>query len=228
MRRLPFFCVIFASWKYCLMKPMDVGVFVTKRAIPPQTVAACLDRHREACRIRVLMTDHGVTVDENARVAALKRYSILDTLPEQIYDDVTALASLICGTPMSLVSLVDADRQWFKSSVGTDIRETPRAVSFCAHTIGTSKTLIVKDAQQDSRFKSNPVVTGPPGIRFYAGAPIVEPNGHVLGTVCVIDTTPRSLSPIQVAALEALARHTMALMEMRRIIDGYSSTDTSS
>jgi two-component system, NtrC family, sensor kinase len=164
------------------------------------------------------MMNPGSTIDEQARIAALHQYSILDTLPEQIYDDVTALASLICGTPMSMVTLVDADRQWFKSVVGHDLSETPRSMSFCAHTLGTARTLIVKDAQQDPRFADNPAVAGPPGIRFYAGAPIVEPNGHVLGTVCVIDTTPRALSPIQVAALESLARHTMALMETRRTV----------
>jgi GAF domain-containing protein len=164
------------------------------------------------------MIDSEVTVDEGQRIAALQRYSILDTLPEQIYDDVTAMASLICGTPMSLVSLVDAERQWFKSTVGVEMRETPRSVSFCAHTIPTGRTLIVPDAEQDLRFKDNPVVTGEPHIRFYAGAPIVEADGHVLGTVCVIDTKPRSLSPIQIAALEALARHVMALMEMRYTI----------
>ncbi len=160
-----------------------------------------------------------LNIDEKARLAALHRYSILDTSPEQIYDDVAALASIICGTPMSMVTLVDADRQWFKSAVGSDLKETPRSISFCAHTLGTARTLIVKDAQQDPRFMDNPSVTGAPGIRFYAGAPIVEPGGHVLGTVCVIDTMPHSLTPIQVAALEALARHTLALMEMRRAIE---------
>ena len=169
------------------------------------------------------MTVQVKAVDETARVQALHRYSILDTSPEQIYDDVTALASLICGTPISLVSLVDAERQWFKSTAGIDVRETPRTYSFCAHTIPTGSTLVVRDAQTDARFKDNPVVVGDPGIRFYAGAPIVEPNGHVLGTVCVIDTTPRTLSPIQIAALEALARHVMALMEMRRTIAELSS-----
>lgn len=164
------------------------------------------------------MTHSGVNIDEEARLNALSRYSILDTLPEQIYDDITALASLVCGTPISLVSLVDADRQWFKSTVGVELRETPRSLSFCAHTLGTARTLIVGDAQKDPRFMDNPAVVGDPKIRFYAGAPIVEPGGHVLGTVCVIDTTPRTLSPIQIAALEALARHTMALMEMRRTI----------
>jgi GAF domain-containing protein len=161
------------------------------------------------------MTEPLLSIDETARLAALRRYSVLDTLPEQIYDDITALASLICDTPISLVSLVDAERQWFKSAHGIEVRETPRAQSFCAHTLSTARTLIIKDAQQDPRFKDNPAVTGEPGVRFYAGAPIIEANGHVLGTVCVIDTTPRSLSPIQVAALEALARHAMALMEMR-------------
>jgi two-component system, NtrC family, sensor kinase len=162
---------------------------------------------------------HSVSaIDEQGRLAALHRYSILDTLPEQIYQDVTALASLICGTPMSLVSLVDAERQWFKAKVGLAVQETPRSQSFCAHTIGTSTTLIVRDAQEDPRFAANPAVTGAPGIRFYAGAPIVDPAGHVLGTVCVIDTAPRSLTPIQIAALEALARHTMALIEMRHAL----------
>jgi GAF domain-containing protein len=168
------------------------------------------------------MTAPPPSIDENARVAALHAYSILDTLPEQIFEDVTALASLICGTPISLVSLVDADRQWFKSAVGLPGRETPRAQSFCAHTLGTGTTLIVGDARQDARFMDNPSVVGEPGVRFYAGAPIIERGGHVLGTVCVIDTVPRTISPIQTAALEALARHTMALIEMRREIAEHS------
>jgi two-component system, NtrC family, sensor kinase len=165
------------------------------------------------------MTSQTANIDENARLDALHRLSILDTLPEQIYDDVTALASLICATPISMVSLVDADRQWFKSKVGVEAQETPRSSSFCAHTIGTARTLVVADAQKDPRFMDNPLVVGDPRIRFYAGAPIVEAGGHVMGTVCVIDTAPRQISPIQIAALEALARHTMALIEMRRTIE---------
>ena len=160
--------------------------------------------------------------NEEGRLAALKRYSILDTLPEQIYEDATALASLIFSTPMALVSFVDADRQWFKSEVGVGLRETPRSVSFCAHTLGTATTLIIHDATQDDRFKDNPAVVGPPNIRFYAGAPLVEPDGHVLGTVCVIDTVPRMPSIIQIAALEALARQVMALLECRRKSHGVS------
>src|ERR1700749_1895305 len=116
----------------------------------------------------MVLSDGGLLllVDEKARLSALQRYSILDTLPEQIYDDVTALASLICGTPISLVSLVDADRQWFKSSVGLEERETPRSVSFCAHTIPKKKTPIVGDAQKDPSFTDNPIVVGDPKIRF--------------------------------------------------------------
>lgn len=157
--------------------------------------------------------------DEETRLAALKRYSVLDTLPEAGYDDVTKLASFICDTPISLVSLVDAERQWFKSAIGLPIRETPREESFCALTLGTAETLIVEDATTDPRFRDNSLVFGDPNIRFYAGAPIVEPGGQVLGTVCVIDTEPRILTPKQIAALEALARQVMTLLELRRTID---------
>ena len=159
------------------------------------------------------------TSDEEARLAALKRYSVLDTMPEAGYDDVTRLASFICDTPISLVSLVDADRQWFKSVQGLPIRETPREESFCALTLGTAETLIVEDAATDPRFRDNSLVFGDPNIRFYAGAPIVAPGGEVLGTVCVIDTKPRVLAPRQIAALEALARQVMTLLELRRTID---------
>ncbi len=164
----------------------------------------------------------GFKADESGRVAALRQYAILDTLAEQIYDDVTELASMICGTPISTVTFIDRDRQWFKSAVGLQSRETPREYSFCAHTIDTAATLIVRDAQQDPRFADNPLVTGEPGIRFYAGAPIIAPGGHVLGTVCVIDTTPRTLTPVQIASLEALARHAMQLIEMRKGVLSYS------
>jgi two-component system, NtrC family, sensor kinase len=167
------------------------------------------------------MTNLASTVNEEVRLAALHRYSILDTLPEQIYEDATALASLIFATPMALVSLVDADRQWFKSVAGLEgVRHTPRSQSFCAHTLGTARTLIISDATQDPRFADNPAVVGDPKIRFYAGAPLIEPDGHVLGTVCVIDTQPRTPTVIQIAALEALARQVMALMECRRMGGG--------
>jgi len=156
---------------------------------------------------------------ETARLSALRQYGVLDTIPERGYDDITALASFICGTPVSLVSLVDNERQWFKSNIGFGAAETPRDQSFCAYTIPTGQALVVEDAQLDPRFAANPLVTGDPGIRFYAGAPIVAPGGHVLGTVCVIDTQPRTLTPAQLQALEALARQVMSLLELRRTIE---------
>lgn len=154
-------------------------------------------------------------MDERARLDALRSFAILDTLPEQGYDDVTQLASYICGTPISMISFVDRDRQWFKSSVGLAASETLRAHSFCAHTLESGQTLVVEDTRDDLRFADNPFVTGDPNIRFYAGAPIVD-GGHVLGTICVIDTVPRSLSAAQLLALQALARQVRTLLEHRR------------
>lgn len=154
--------------------------------------------------------------NDAARLAALNSYSLLDTLPERCYDDATALATYICGTPVSLISLVDQDRQWFKSRIGIGRSETDRESSFCAHTLTNPVTLVVEDTFLDPRFANNPLVIGDPGIRFYAGAPLVDPNGYVLGTICVIDTKPRSLSAAQVSALESLARQIMQLFEARQ------------
>ena len=156
-----------------------------------------------------------LSANEPARLATLRRYSILDSLSEPEFDDASTLAAILCGTPVSLVSLIDEDRQWFKSKVGIDLTETPRSQSFCAYSLATGRTLVVPDAQQDPRFADNPLVTGDPNIRFYAGSPIIAPNGHVLGSVCVVDTQPRTLNPLQVAGLEALARQVMALIEAR-------------
>ncbi len=156
--------------------------------------------------------------DEEKRLEALQGYHILDSLPEQGYEDVTRLAASICGTPISLISLVDRDRQWFKSARGLAATQTPRSQSFCANTIGTASTLIVEDARVDPRFRDNPLVLGDPNIRFYAGAPLVEKSGYVLGTVCVIDTDPRVLNEEQIGALEALARQVMVLLEQRTTI----------
>lgn len=156
-----------------------------------------------------------IPVNDSARLAALRKYAILDTLPEQTYDDLTSLASFISGAPISLISLVDKDRQWFKSSVGLGDRETPRDQSFCAYTIADARTLIVEDTLLDPRFSDNPLVAGEPGIRFYAGAPLVDPHGYVLGTLCLIDNKPREISAAQVSALEALSRQVMQLLEAR-------------
>jgi PAS domain S-box-containing protein len=152
---------------------------------------------------------------ELARLEKLRSFSILDSLPEQSFEDITALASFICGTPISLISFVDEQRQWFKSKLGLGASETPRSQSFCANTIPTQEMLVVEDAQADPRFRDNPLVLGGPNIRFYAGAPILQ-AGHVLGTVCVIDTIPRSLSAKQLSALQALARQTSILLDQRK------------
>jgi anti-sigma regulatory factor (Ser/Thr protein kinase) len=153
--------------------------------------------------------------DETARLAALRRYRILDTEPERGFDDLTMLASHICGTPIALITLVDADRQWFKSRIGLSIAETSRAVSFCTYAIQHPDLFIVPDATADDRLRDNPFVTGEAHVRFYAGAPLVTPDGHALGTLCVIDRVSRTLTPEQVDALEALRRQAQSLLELR-------------
>ncbi|SEC31714.1 sensor histidine kinase [Terriglobus roseus] len=163
------------------------------------------------------MPPAAIPLNEAERVADLHSYELLDTLDERGYDDITFLAQYICETPVSLVTLVDTHRQWFKSAIGAgDLRETSRADSFCSHLIGGSSVLVVQDTLEDDRFSDNPLVTGELGIRFYAGAPLITPDGHVIGTVCVIDQKPRSMRTEQVRALEALARQVMARMELRR------------
>lgn len=141
----------------------------------------------------------------------------MDTPPERGFDDLTEIAAAVCGVPISLVSFVAGDRQWFKSERGLGAKETSRDLSFCAHSLTSKQTLVVHDARQDPRFKDNALVTGEPGIRFYAGAPIIEKNGHALGTVCVIDTVPRTLSEQQISALEAIACQAVRLLEQRTV-----------
>lgn len=154
--------------------------------------------------------------NEAQRLAALRRYGVLDTPAEQAFDDLAHLAAFICGTPISVVSLIDVDRQWFKSEIGLDTRETHRDVAFCAHAILDRDVFVVPDATADGRFVDNPLVTGDPNIRFYAGAPMITPDGFSLGTVCVIDRVPRELTDAQRDALKALSRQAMAQLELRR------------
>ena len=152
---------------------------------------------------------------EERRLRALHELDILDTPRETEYDEIVELAAAICGTPISLVSLVDRDRQWFKSALGLSVEETPRSVSFCAHAIDTADLFVVEDAAEDARFKNNPLVTGEMGIRFYAGFPVSAMDGNALGTLCVIDRKPRTLTCEQSKALEVLAKQVEARIELR-------------
>lgn len=154
--------------------------------------------------------------NEVERLASLASYNILDTLNEDDFDDITLLASEICQTPVALISLVDDKRQWFKSAVGLGARETPKEQAFCAYTILNTEVMVVADARTDKRFADNPLVTGDPNIVFYAGVPLVNENGYALGSLCVIDTEVKELSPKQVTALKALSKQVLAQLELRR------------
>jgi PAS domain S-box-containing protein len=153
--------------------------------------------------------------DEPARLEALRQYDVLDTAPEREFDDIAHLAAQICGTPICAITLADRERLWFKSRIGLPVSETPRALSFCAHAILDDDLLLVPDASSDPRFADNPLVTAEPHLRFYAGVPLVTPEGHSIGTLCVLDTIPRQIDQAQQDALRRLARQTVVLLEAR-------------
>ncbi len=177
------------------------------------------DPEREPEAFRAALGRAPVPPDEPARLAALHRYDILDTPPERGFDELVQLASELCGTPIALVSLVDAERQWFKARVGLDATETPRDQAFCAHAILDDELLEVPDARDDPRFAHNPLVTGEPDIRFYAGQPLVTTDGQRLGTLCVIDRSPRTLNEQQRRALAVLGRQVVAQLELRASVE---------
>lgn len=173
-------------------------------------------------KVKLLLAKSGrkaapIPPNEAERLAALHSYAILDTLSEQAFDDVTFLASLILKTPIALISLIDRDRQWFKSKLGIEASQTPREDAFCAHALmQPDDVFVVSDARADARFANNPLVTGNPHIRFYAGAPLLSVDGFAVGTVCVIDNKPREINTDDMRALRALSRLVTVLLEQHK------------
>jgi two-component system NtrC family sensor kinase len=154
--------------------------------------------------------------NDNERISALEFLDILDSEDEAIFDNITKQASLICEVPITLISLVDEKRQWFKSRVGLEVKETPREISFCGHAISTKELFLVENATEDERFKDNPLVLNNPNVIFYAGMPLVDDNGYSIGTLCVIDHKPRNLSKDQIEQLKMLSQLAMALIINRK------------
>lgn len=170
------------------------------------------------------MSSPPVPPNETARRAELARLDVLDTPYEDEFDALTRLAADLCDTPIALISLVDAKRPWFKARFGLDIEETPRDFSFCAHGLHSAEILEIEDAKADSRFADDPLVTGPPHIRFYAGAPLRTLDGHALGTLCVIDRVPRRLTRVQRTALKSVAKQVLARIGMHLTIQNHTRT----
>lgn len=163
------------------------------------------------------MQEAPIPDEDQARLKELHSYGVLDTPSEAVFDDITYLAQDIACTKIGIISLVDENRQWFKSCVGRDDapQETPRNISLCGHTIIQRRPLIINDALEDDRFADNPLVQGEPRIRFYAGFPLIAANGMVLGSLCAIDMEPKALTPKQITSLERLARQVVSQMELR-------------
>jgi len=155
-------------------------------------------------------------LNEHARLQLLRQYDILDTAPEPMFDEITVRAAAICQTPISLLSLVDRDRAWFKSNLGFDFKEINRETSFCAHAICQDELYVAPDLRSDERFSKNPLVTQKPHLRFYAGMPLLSPEGLAVGTLCVLDRRPRELTQQQADELRELAKSAVMLLEIRR------------
>jgi len=158
------------------------------------------------------------SLEEETRLSILREYAVLDTGPEAGFDEITLLASRICDTPIALMSLVDSNRLFFKSHVGVEAQEVPFPHAFCGHTIKQRNVFVVPDCRADGRFAQHPLVINPPHIRFYAGAPLITPTDHSIGTLCVIDHVPRTVNAVQHLALEILARQIIVQLEQRKII----------
>ena len=158
--------------------------------------------------------------NEKKRLEILREYQILDTAAEKVFDDITSLAAGVCNAPICLLSFVDADRLWFKSNVGMPVREAPREYSLCAHAVAGRDIFIVPDARADERFSDNPMVTGDASIRFYAGMPLITPDGAAVGTLCILDRVPRDLTQQQIDKVKALAASAVMLLEVRRVRAG--------
>lgn len=155
--------------------------------------------------------------NEEDRLRELKRLGVLDTAAEQCYDEITRQAAVLCKVPIALISLIDKDRQWFKSKVGLEAEETSRDISFCAHAILQATAMVIEDATQDPRFQSNPAVTGDPFVRFYAGIPLITLGGYAMGTLCVADAVPRRLTAVQLDQLKLLANDVIYMLELRAL-----------